>query len=183
MGDGPQSEADVEPAADDGTSELAEEIASREDPTGLFQREYDDSVEQLRLRSLLAFLLYADATKLDHTKEMPLGGNASDQAPETEEDANRREEEEERAAMRRRNLRRLGRSGNWSSFVEDLTARFPLKHPVNLDAQDRLMQRIGDAKARRLRHETSERPPFNILATQEKGSVMPNFIGAAMQRK
>ena len=183
------AEDDQRPEADGGlgagsnTSELAEEIAAREDPTGLFQRGYDDSVEQLRLRSLLAFLLYADATKLDRTKEMPLGGNAGDQEPETEEDANRREDEEERAAMRRRNLRRLGRSGNWSSFVEDLTARFPLRHPVNLDAQDRLMQRIGDAKARRLRHETSERPPFNILATQEKGSVMPNFIGAAVQRK
>ena len=85
------------------------------------------------------------------------------------------DEEDEMIAARRRNLRRLGRSGNWGSFVEDLTARFPLKHPVNLDAQDRLMRRIGDAKARRLRHETDLREPFNILKTRPKASAMSSF--------
>ena len=55
-------------------------------------------------------------------------------------------DEEDEIAARQRNIRRLGRSGNWGSFVEDLAARFPLKHPVNLDAQDRLLRRIGDAK-------------------------------------
>ena len=75
---------------------------------------------------------------------------------------------------RRRNLRRLGRSGNWSSFVEDLTARFPLRHPINLNTQDRLLIRIGDAKVRRNLNITKKRLPFNILATKgETTTTLP----------
>ena len=67
----------------------------------------------------------------------------------------------------------MGRSCNWSSFVEDLTARFPLRHPVNLDTQDRLLIRIGDAKVRRNLNVTKKRAPFNILATKGETATLP----------
>jgi hypothetical protein len=82
-----------------------------------------------------------------------------------------RDNEDLEIEQRRSNLRRLGRSGNWSSFVEDLTSRFPLRHPVNLNAQDRLLIRIGDAKVRRHRHENEIRPPFNILKSKGESNI------------
>ena len=134
--------------------------------------EYDDSVELLRLRGMLSFLLYSDIKELDKTRKLILGGQ-SDVVVELPSEIIRDDEDQE-IEERRRNLRRLGRSGNWSSFVEDLTARFPLRHPVNLNAQDRLLIRIGDAKVRRNRNENVKRPPFNILAT--KGDMnLPNL--------
>ena len=116
-------------------------------------------------------MLYEDAEKLmqSHPDPEKAGFAKEEQVPEE------RDEEDEMIAARQRNLRRLGRSGNWGSFVEDLAARFPLKHAVNLDAQDRLMRRIGDAKARRLRNETDPREPFNILKTRPKAPAIASF--------
>jgi hypothetical protein len=133
--------------------------------------EDDNSTEIVRIRSLLEFLLYEDAEKLmqSHPDPEKAGFAKEEQVPEE------RDEEDEMIAARQRNLRRLGRSGNWGSFVEDLAARFPLKHAVNLDAQDRLMRRIGDAKARRLRNETDPREPFNILKTRPKAPAIASF--------
>jgi hypothetical protein len=125
------------------------------------EEEYDDSVEILRLRGLLSFLLYSDHEKLKKTEQLIIGGDSGVDANLPPEII--RDDEDLEIEQRRRNLRRLGRNGNWSSFVEDLTARFPLRHPVNLNTQDRMLIRIGDAKARRNRHENEKRPPFNIL--------------------
>ena len=129
--------------------------------------------EASRLRALLAFLLYADSDKLMETHPDPQKSGAHKEKDVDNQD--QRDEEDGRIESRKRNIRRLGRSGNWGSFVEDLAARFPLKHPVNLDAQDRLMRRIGDAKARHVRNQTGTREPFNVLATRPKGSTMASF--------
>ena len=151
------------------TTELTETTGEASD--------YDDSVEILRLRGLLSFLLYSDNQELDKTRKLILGGDSGIDANLPIEIV--RDDEDREIEQRRRNLRRLGRSGNWSSFVEDLTARFPMRHPVNLDAQDRLLIRIGDAKVRRNRNETEKRPAFNILKTKgtKEQSLLPNMKG------
>ena len=145
-----------------------------DNPSTILQRDGDimeDSVLVLRFRSLLEFLLYEDAEKLMRSHPDPAKSGVSEDTKEMPEE---RDEEDEMIAARQRNIRRLGRSGNWGSFVEDLAARFPLKHPVNLDAQDRLLV-DRDAKARRLRNETERREPFNVLKTRPKSSAMATF--------
>ena len=133
-------------------------------PTMQNNEDYDDSVELLRLRGMLSFLLYSDHDSLDKVKNLIVGGKSNVEFELPAEII--KDEEDQEIDQRRNNLRRLGRSGNWSSFVEDLTARFPLRHPVNLDAQDRLLIRIGDAKVRRNRNENVKRDPYNILASK-----------------
>lgn len=129
--------------------------------------------ETARLQGLLAFIVYGNTAHLRRTSQTKIKDPRQSKITLNPE---QQRQLEEQGKM----LRKFSRTSSWGQFVEDMSTRFPLRHRVNLNTEDRLVQRIGRARQRRNRNETEKRPGFNILSAQTAGSLGGHGHGAAV---
>ena len=105
------------------------------------------SITEARLRGLLLYLTSGDEAMLELQVEEALEANDEENAEEEDE---RLTEEEEKTQLRAHlgmlNQPKLARTAKWGDFLDDMMNKYPLRHRINLDAQQRLAQRIVRAK-------------------------------------
>ena len=94
--------------------------------------------------------------------------------PEKEEEQENLTQEEKKIELRAHlgmlNQPKLARTAKWGDFLDDMMSMYPLRHRINLDAQQMLAQRIVKAKKQSEHKKLHGRPPFNLLSQQEEAA-------------
>ena len=69
------------------------------------------------------------------------------------------------------NRNKLSRTAKWSDFLEDMSAMYPLRHRINVGAQERLAQRVAVAKKNSDDTKLYGRGHFNLLSVTEEEAL------------
>ena len=133
------------------------------------------TVEEARLRALLLYLTSGDEEILQqHMDEAAAMENA--EAENVEEGPSPDEEEEQkkvplRAHLGLLNRDKISRTAKWSDFLQDMSAMYPLRHRINIGAQERLAQRVAVAKKNSDDKKLYGRGHFNLLSVTEEEAL------------
>ena len=76
-----------------------------------------------------------------------------------------------RAHLGMLNQPKIARTAKWGDFLDDMMNMYPLRHRINLDAQQKLAQRIVQGKKQSEHKKLHGRPAFNLLSQQEQAAL------------
>ena len=130
--------------------------------------------EEARLRGLLLYLTTGDETMLQLQVDEAALATEGLKEQEKEEEEELTEEEEKiqlRAHLGMLNQPKIARTAKWGDFLDDMMNMYPLRHRINLDAQQKLAQRIVQGKKQSEHKKLHGRPAFNLLSQQEQAAL------------
>ena len=130
--------------------------------------------EEARLRGLLLYLTTGDETMLQLQVDETALATEGLKEQEKEEEEELTEEEEKiqlRAHLGMLNQPKIARTAKWGDFLDDMMNMYPLRHRINLDAQQKLAQRIVQGKKQSEHKKLHGRPAFNLLSQQEQAAL------------